>query len=90
MKGIAEKRIKKLFSIAKEEGVKRPVLAKRYVKLARELARKAQVKIPIRLMRSFCKKCDAPYTSLSRVRTNKGFVVYNCFRCGVKRRFKIS
>lgn len=90
VKGIAEKRIKRLFEIAKEEASKRPKLAKRYVSLARELARKAQVQIPRQLKRSFCKKCNAPFTPRSRVRTSKGFVVYSCFSCGVKRRFKIK
>ncbi len=87
---IADRRIKKLFAMAKEEASKRPELAIRYVKLAREMARKTQTKIPKDLKRSFCKKCRIPFTTASRVRTKNGFLVYACASCGEKRRFMIK
>lgn len=90
VKEIAEKRIRKLFEIAKEEARKRPALAKRYIKLARELARKTQTKIPPELKKAFCKKCMTPFTGSSKARTRKGFLVYTCAKCGERRRFKIS
>ena len=89
VKEIAEGRIKKLFELAKEEAGKRPELATRYVKLARELARKTQTKIPQELKRAFCKKCGLVFTTKSRERTKKGLLVYTCAKCGEKRRFSI-
>jgi len=86
---IAERRIKKLFALAKEEAKNRPELARRYVKLAREIARKTQTKIPGNLKRSFCKKCGLPFTTASKVRTKRGLIVYTCTSCGEKRRFGI-
>ncbi len=90
VKEIAEKRIRKLFAMAKEEASERPELAERYVKLAREMARKTQTKIPQELKKAFCKKCMTPFTSASKVRTKKGFLVYTCVRCGERRRFKTT
>ena len=89
VKEIAEARIRKLFEFAKEEARARPELAKRYIKLARELARKTQTKIPQELKKSFCKKCGLIFTTKSRVRTKKGLLVYTCQKCGEKRRFRI-
>ena len=90
VKRIAEKRIERLFELAGEESARKPAFARRYVKLARELARKAQVQIPRQLKRSFCKKCNTPFTAKSRIRTKRGFVVYACLNCGARRRFKIN
>lgn len=90
VKELAEARIRKLFALAKEEAGARPELAIRYVKLARELARKTQTRIPPVLKRGFCKKCMAPFTTKSRVRTKKGFLAYTCAGCGEKRRFGIK
>ena len=87
---LAEKRIKRLFELAKEEAVRRPAFSRRYVSLAKELARKTQTEIPKQLKRSFCKKCNTPYTAASRVRTKRGFLVYTCLHCGARRRLKLN
>mgnify|MGYP001614831874 CR=1 FL=1 len=87
---IAERRVGKLFEMAKDEAKARPELSKRYVKLAREIARKTQTKIPQELKRNFCKKCGLPFTARSKARTKKGFLVYTCAGCGEKRRLKIK
>ena len=89
-KEIAAKRISRLFEIAREEAAKRPALARRYVKLAQELARKSQTKMPKNLRRSYCKECLLPFTSAGKVRTKKGFAVYTCSECGARRRFRIG
>ncbi|OYT41612.1 ribonuclease P [Candidatus Pacearchaeota archaeon ex4484_26] len=86
IKKLAERRIRKLFQLAKKE---EPALAKRYIRLAREIARKTQTKIPIQLKRSFCKKCNLPFTKATKVRIKNGFIIYTCV-CGAKRRFKVK
>lgn len=88
VKAVAGSRIRKLFNIARQEADKRPALAKRYVNLARQLARKSQTQIPKELKRSFCKKCELPFTARTRTRTSKGFLVKECV-CGAKRKFKV-
>ncbi len=90
VKEIAGGRIKRLFELAKQEAKVRPELSVRYVKLAREMARKAQTKIPRELKRGFCKKCTTPFTTVSKVRTKNGFLIYSCVKCGKKRRFRMN
>lgn len=88
-KVIAEKRIKQLFELANKEAKNRPAYARRYIEIAREIARKSQTKIPLPLKRSFCKKCNLPFFPSTKIRTKKGFVIYTC-GCGARRRFKIK
>ena len=87
-KEIAERRIRHLFELAKEEAEKRPAYARRYIELARQLARKTQTKIHENLRKSFCKECNLLFTAANKVRTKNGFLVYTC-SCGAKRKFKI-
>ena len=54
---IARQRIEILFQQAKEKFPKSPSLSNRYVKLARELAMKVKIRMPVELKRRFCKHC---------------------------------
>lgn len=84
-KKIAVKRIDQLFDLATQESVKNNRLdrANRLTLLARKLAMKLRLRLPIKHKRRFCKKC---YTYLSpsknaRIRTSRGKVVILCFNC---------
>lgn len=82
-KEIAKERIKKLFHEAEKVFAKDKSLANRYVTLARKIAMKVKVKIPLELKRKFCKHC---YKFLkpgvnSRVRTREGKVIISCLEC---------
>ena len=81
--------IRKLFNEAKSQFNKNPDLSNRYVKIARKLAMKVNLKFPRELKRKFCKHC---YLYLvpgknSRVRIHKSRVIYYCFNCKNYMRF---
>ncbi len=82
-KKIAEERIKILFQQAQENFSKNKSLANRYVTLARKIAMKVKVRIPLELKRRYCKHC---YKYLmpgvnARIRTRIGKVVISCLEC---------
>src|SRR3989338_6013165 len=82
-KEIALERINILFEEAEKAFSKNKALANRYVSLARKIAMKVKLKIPLKCKRKFCKHC---YSYLrpginSRVRTNRGKVTISCFEC---------
>ena len=89
IRNIAKERIEILFKEAADVFKKDPLLADRYVKLAREISMKSRVRIPSDLKRRFCKHC---YSYLvpgvnCRVRTREGKVVYYCLKCKKFMRF---
>jgi ribonuclease P protein subunit RPR2 len=82
-KEIAKERVKILFKQAEEVFPKNKSLANRYVTLARKVAMKVKIRMPLELKRKFCKHC---YKFLmpgvnSRVRTRDGKVIISCFEC---------
>jgi len=82
-KEIAKERIEILFKQAEEIFSKNKSLANRYVTLARKIAMKVKIRIPLELKRKFCKHC---YKFLkpgknSRIRTRNGKVIISCFEC---------
>ena len=82
-KDIANERIIILFEQAQEIFPKNKTLANRYVELARKIAMKVKVRIPMKLKRRFCKHC---YRYLqpgvnARIRTRAGKVVISCLEC---------
>jgi len=82
-KEIAKERIEKLFFQAEKVFSENKALANRYVTLARKIAMKTKVRIPLVLKRKFCKHC---YKFLmpgnnSRTRTRNGKVIISCFEC---------
>lgn len=56
---IANERIAILFSRAEEEFALHPELSNRYVEIARDIAKKFNIHIPLELRRRFCKKCGS-------------------------------
>ena len=89
MKEMARERIEVLFKQAKKAFNKDPKLSNRYMKLARELAMKAKVRIPSSLKKQFCKHC---YSYLvpsknARIRLQKAKLVYFCENCKKYMRF---
>ena len=82
-KEIAKERIIMLFAQADKAFASNPSLSHRYVTLARKLAMKAKVRIPVELKRKFCKNCYKYLRSGSnaRVRTREGKLVIYCLEC---------
>jgi ribonuclease P protein subunit RPR2 len=82
-KEIAQERIKVLFKQAANVFPTNKRLANRYVTLARKIAMKVKVRIPLQHKRRFCKHC---YKFLqpgvnSRTRTRDKKVIISCFEC---------
>ncbi|MBU0962917.1 MAG: ribonuclease P [Nanoarchaeota archaeon] len=82
-KEIALQRIKQLFEEADSVFKENPERANRYVKLARKIAMKVNLKFPRELKRKFCKHC---YSYLkqgvnSRVRNYKSRITIYCNNC---------
>jgi ribonuclease P protein subunit RPR2 len=82
-KQIAKERMTTLFNQAAKVFSKNKTLSNRYVTLARKIAMKVKVRIPIEFKRKFCKHC---YKYLmpginSIVRKRKGKIVISCFEC---------
>ena len=80
---IARERIIILFNQAKAMFRNDPKLSDRYVHLARKIAMKYKVRIPMQLKRQFCKECHkywVPGSNL-RVRSHKGRTIYYCLSC---------
>tara|TARA_Y100000034_G_scaffold99572_1_gene122440 strand:- start:2090 stop:2407 length:318 start_codon:yes stop_codon:yes gene_type:complete len=82
-KQIAKERIKVLFEQAEKAFSKNKSLANRYVTLARKVAMKVRLRMPLELKRKYCKHCYKflrPGTN-ARIRTRNGKVVISCFEC---------
>lgn len=90
IKQIAEERIEILFKEADKIYKKSIKLANRYIELARKIAMKAKVKIPIPYKRKFCKHCYSYLVpgKTARVRIHKHRVIYYCFKCKKYTRFQ--
>jgi len=83
-KRTAEERIETLF----EQSSLRPTFARRYVGLARKLATRYKVKIPLKWRRRFCKNCNAWLVpgKNAQVRSRPGKMVITCSDCGTVKR----
>jgi|TARA_Y100000310_G_scaffold330278_1_gene401652 ribonuclease P protein subunit RPR2 len=91
-KEIARERIKKLFEEADSVFSKDKKLANRYIRLARKIAMKFNLRMPRGYKRKFCKHCYSylkPGVNL-RVRTKDGKVIYYCLECKKFMRFPVS
>ena len=92
LKKIASEKIKTLFDEAKIQFNENPSLSDRYVKLARKIAMKVNLRIPKEYKRRFCRHC---YSYLvpnknCRVRVHKSRVIYYCLKCKKFMRFVIK
>ena len=92
---LAIERIEKLFTLASECHKINPILADRYVELARKISMKCQVRIPTRFKMYYCKECNSflvPGTN-SRIRNRrdgKGKVIITCLKCGTIKRYPMT
>jgi ribonuclease P protein subunit RPR2 len=90
-KEIARERIKKLFEEANTVFLEDKKLANKYIKLARKIAMKFNLRLPRGYKRKFCKYCYSylkPGVNL-RVRTKDKKVVYYCLECKKFMRFPV-
>jgi len=80
---IAKKRIKFLFTEAKNTFKINQNLANKYVKTARRIAMKYKINLPSSLKKRFCKNCCSYLVPgiNSRVRIHKHRVIYYCLNC---------
>jgi len=89
---VALERVERLLDLAWEAWRDDPDRARRYVELARKIAMKGRVRLPRRLKRRFCKRCNAPLipgeTARVRLRTNRmPHVSVTCLECGTIYRY---
>lgn len=92
LKTIALERVKILLKEASETFDENKKLANSYIKKAKKIAMKVNLKIPSNLKRKFCKHCDSflvPGKNL-RVRTKNGRVVYYCLECKKFSRYTLN
>ena len=91
MQDVAKERIAKLFELARKEFDKNPERSNKYVKQAREIAMRYNVRFPKSLKIQFCKKCGIFWVQGKNVtvRTNKKTKAteYECKECKAKKRF---
>jgi ribonuclease P protein subunit RPR2 len=85
-KRVARERIAVLFGMAEESFGKEPARAHRYVRLARRIAMRYNVRLPPGYRRRFCRNCYkylAPNINC-RVRTSpqQRAVIVTCLECG--------
>lgn len=81
---IAEERINILFEMADEEFAQHPERSNRYVQMARNIAKKYNIKMPALWKRRFCKECKSflkPGENC-RVRLSNSCVTIRCLECG--------
>ena len=80
--GIAETRMEKLMAMSRERASSGdPVLARRYVDLARRISMRTKTKIPKEHI--YCKKCLMPMVpGTSCVRLGSRKVIIRCLECG--------
>ena len=94
MQTIALERMYRLFALAKKEFNKNPARSNRYVKLARSIGMKYNVRFTKDLKMQFCKKCSTFWMQGKNVsvRTSASHksVEYTCAKCKTVRRFGYS
>jgi len=77
-------RIERLFEQAREEFAEHPERSHRNVQLARKIAMRYGLRIPLRLKRRFCRKCyKYLYPNINcTVRKSRGLLTVKCMSCG--------
>jgi ribonuclease P protein subunit RPR2 len=82
-KKIAEERIIELFDLAEKNFAKYPERSHRYAELIRKIQLKFKIKLPLKIKRRICKKCDKflkPGMNC-KIRTKEGKLVIHCLEC---------
>ena len=94
-RSIARQRVQTLFSLAEETLNGDPVLAQRYVNIARRIAMAAKIRLPTQYRRQICRHCKSfilPGVNC-RVRVKQlrePHVVITCLNCGKQMRIPLS
>lgn len=85
------KRIDHLFSLAKKESKRRPDISRRYVALARKLAKHNNLSIK-KHKREFCHKCNTYFIpgKNCKIRLLKGKISIKCLKCKSYSRYIIK
>ena len=75
--------IQKLFILAKKESKKRPKFAKKYITLARKIAKRSNISLK-KYRKKFCHKCNAYFVpgKNCKIRIKKGKKSIKCLECG--------
>ncbi len=85
-KKIARERIERLFNLAKEEFKKNPKRSRDYVKLARKIGMRYNVRLTKGQKRSFCKECNQLLipgkSSKVELDSDKKVIIIKCLNCG--------
>lgn len=91
-KVIAVERIEILFAQAAWFGSKDLYHANRCIELARAIAMKERVRIPLPYRRFFCRSCYCYFipSVTVQVRIHHGHIHYRCLTCGAVRRYPIA
>ena len=81
---IARERMDILFKLAEESFDKRPERSDRYVEMARNIATKYNIRMPLMWKRRFCKKCNKFLKpgSNCQIRLKDSYVTIKCLECG--------
>jgi ribonuclease P protein subunit RPR2 len=86
---IAEQRIARLFTLAKEAYNKDPALSNSYVDIARRISTRHRVSIPKELRRQICKNCGSYLLpgQNCRIRADGNNIIITCLNCGNIKRY---
>ena len=83
---IAKERIDRLLELAKEEFNKNPGRSRDYIKLARKIGMRYNVRLKKEQKRSFCKKCNQLLipnkSSKVEIESKKKLKIIKCLNCG--------
>jgi len=94
-KRIALQRIRTLFHLARETIRENPVLAQRYVDIARKVAMAAKVRLPREYRRQVCRHCKSfilpGVNCRMRIKQRReSHVVITCLNCGGQMRIPLG
>lgn len=85
-KRLARERVENLFSLAESSFQSNPERSHRYVRLARKIAMRYNIRIPRGMKTRFCRKCykylKPNINSTVRTRTSQKAVILTCLECG--------
>jgi len=83
---IAKERIERLLELAREEFEKNPERSRDYIKLARKIGMRYNVRLKKEQKRSFCKKCNQllipEKNSKVEIDSEKKLKIIKCLNCG--------
>ncbi len=88
VKGIAEERIKILYTLAVQAHNDDPKLSAQYAKLIKQISRHYKIRLSKEIKRHICKGCGSllvPGKNLSiKIASSKRSIIYKCLGCGAE------